>query len=101
MNKSLSHQPLDSEVLYAREVLDSYLSQQNVERDFRFVIDPMFFTQSIFIKTPKRVAALTMVMGFWMLIYNLYERKLHLRLAAARTSIPDQRGKLTIMPTLR
>ena len=92
---------LDGERLDASEVLESYLAQQRVERGFRFLKDPMFFTDSVFIKTPKRVAAVAMVMGLCLLVYSLGERELRLRLAAGESSIPDQRGKPTKTPTLR
>jgi transposase len=92
---------VDGGVLDAAEVLESYLAQQTVERGFRFLKDPLFFTDSVFIKTPKRVAALAMVMGLCLLVYSLGERELRLRLAASESSIPDQRGKPTKTPTLR
>jgi transposase len=92
---------LDGGVLDAAEILESYLAQQTVERGFRFLKDPMFFTDSVFIKTPKRVAALAMVMGLCLLVYSLGERELRLKLAASESSIPDQRGKPTKTPTLR
>lgn len=92
---------LEAGELDASEVLESYLAQQTVERGFRFLKDPMFFTQSVFIKTPKRVAAVAMVMGLCLLVYSLAERELRLKLAAGESSIPDQRGKPTQTPTLR
>lgn len=92
---------LDAGLLDASEILESYLAQQTVERGFRFLKDPMFFTDSVFIKTPKRVAAMAMVMGLSLLVYSLGERELRLKLAASESSIPDQRGKPTKTPTLR
>jgi transposase len=68
-----------------------------VERGFRFLKDPMFFTSSVFLKTPKRMAALAMVMGLILLVYSLGEREVRLELAHRVGSIPDQKGK----PTLR
>lgn len=92
---------LDGGALDAAEVLETYLAQQTVERGFRFLKDPMFFTDSVFIKTPKRVAALAMVMGLCLLVYSLGERELRLKLATAEMTILDQRGKPTKTPTLR
>lgn len=92
---------LDTERLDACEVLQSYLAQQSAERGFKFLKDPMFFADSVFIKTPKRVAALAMVMGLCLLVYALGERELRLKLATGESSIPDQRGKPTQTPTLR
>lgn len=92
---------LEAGELDTSEILESYLAQQRVERGFRFLKDPMFFTDSVFMKTPKRVAALAMVMGLCLLVYSLGERQLRLKLAASESSIPDQRGKPTQTPTLR
>ncbi|NEP44568.1 MAG: IS1634 family transposase, partial [Okeania sp. SIO2H7] len=55
-------------------MLQEYKAQQSTERGFRFLKDPMFFTDSVFIKTPKRVAALAMVMGLCLLVYSLGQR---------------------------
>ncbi len=87
--------------LPAEEVLQTYLGQQVVERGFRFLKDPLFFTSSVFLKTPKRVAALAMVMGLCLLVYSLGEREVRLKLAEDAASIPDQRGRPTRKPTLR
>ena len=63
--------------------------------------DPMFFTDNVFIKTPKRVAALAMVMGLCLLVYSLGQRALRQALQTAKASINNQVGKLTATPTLR
>lgn len=92
---------VDVEALPAEEVLETYLGQQVVERGFRFLKDPLFFTSSVFLKTPKRVAALAMVMGLCLLVYSLGEREVRLKLAESAASIPDQKGRPTRRPTLR
>jgi transposase len=92
---------LDEEGLPAEEVLEAYLEQGVVERGFRFLKDPMFFAQSVFLKSPKRVAALAMVMGLCLLVYALGERMLRQSLAEREDHIWDQKGKPTQRPTLR
>lgn len=92
---------MDAQALPAEEILQTYLDQQMVERGFRFLKDPMFFTASVFLKTPKRIAALAMVMGLCLLVYSLGEREVRLKLARSEASIPDQKGKPTQRPTLR
>ena len=67
----------------------------------RFLKDPLFFTSSIFLKSPHRVAALAMVMGLCLLVYNLGQRSLRLALQAADQTIPNQLGKPISTPTLR
>lgn len=82
-------------------MLQEYKAQQSTERGFRFIKYPMFFTDSVFIKTPKRVAALAMVMGLCLLVYSLGQRALRQALQAAKQSIKNQVGKPTATPTLR
>ena len=92
---------LDSEQLSDDEMLQEYKAQQSTERGFRFLKDPMFFTDSVFIKTPKRVAALAMVMGLCLLVYSDCQRALRQALQTAKQSIKNQVGKPTATPTLR
>ena len=92
---------LEQESLSTEEVLEAYLEQGVVERGFRFLKDPMFFTASVFLKNPKRVAALAMVMGLCLLVYALGERMVREALAKAEAHIRDQKGKPTQRPTLR
>lgn len=54
---------IPAESLSNDELLVEYKDQQVVERGFRFLRDPLFFTSSVFIKTPSRVAALAMIMA--------------------------------------
>ncbi|AFY71862.1 hypothetical protein Pse7367_3629 [Thalassoporum mexicanum PCC 7367] len=81
--------------------LNQYKAQQSVERGFRFLKDPLFFTSRVFIKSHHRVAAMAMVMGLCLLVYSLGQRKLRQALARAGDTIADQRGKPTDCPTLR
>ena len=92
---------LDSALLSNCQLLQEYKAQQSTERGFRFLKDPLFFTSSVFLKSPRRVAALAMVMGLCLLVYNLGQRSLRLALKAADQTIPNQLGKPTSTPTLR
>jgi len=71
-----------------------------VERGFRFLKDPMFFANSLFLKSPARIMAMIMVMGLALLIYALAERQLRQQLAACEETIPDQKGQPTQTPTM-
>lgn len=51
--------------------------------------------------TPRRVAALAMVMGLCLLVYTLGQRQLRQALADAEATIPNQLKKPTSTPTLR
>jgi transposase len=55
----------------------------------------------LFVKTPRRVAAIAMVMGLCLLVYALGERSLRGALAEEGASIRQQGGKPTQRPTLR
>ncbi len=92
---------LDAEILPNDEVLREYKGQQSSERGFRFLKDPLFFTSSVFLNTPRRVAALAMVMGLCLLVYTLGQRQLRQTLAREQETIPNQLGKPTESPTLR
>lgn len=87
--------------LSAVDALSEYKAQQGSERGFRFLKDPLFFASSVFLKTPARIAALGMVMGLCLLVYNLGQRQLRQALASAQQTIPNQLGKPTQRPTLR
>jgi transposase len=92
---------LESKSLTEEEMLSEYKGQQGTERGFRFLKDPMFFTSSVFLKTPERVAALAMVMGLCLLVYTLAQRALRQALASAKQTIKNQLGKPTATPTMR
>ena len=93
---------VSAEALSAEEVLRKYRGQnQGPERSFRFLKDPMFFADSFFLKSPKRIMALVMIMGLALLIYALAERKLRESLKETGESLPNQVGKPTQRPTMR
>lgn len=93
---------LDGEALPAAELLCAYKAQGiSVERGFRFLKDPLFFAESLFLKRPQRLMALLMVMGLALLIYALAERKVRQALQRRGETIPNQLGKPTQRPTLR
>ncbi|UFP92717.1 IS1634 family transposase [Gloeobacter morelensis] len=92
---------LDEQELSTAEVLSEYKAQQSVERGFRFLKDPLFFTSSVFLKSPERVEALAMVMGLCLLVYSLGQRQLRLALSAAQLTVKSQTKKPTATPTLR
>ena len=78
-----------------------YKEQQSAERGFGFLKEPLFFADSVFIKSPKRVETMAMVMGLCLLVYSLGQRELRRRLKEAKTGLKNQLGKLTEKPTLR
>lgn len=92
----------DPSRLSPEAMLAHYTAQGvSVERGFRFLKDPMFFADSLFLKKPERIMALVMIMGLSLLIYALAERKLRQALQENNDSIPNQTGKPTNTPTMR
>ena len=45
--------------------------QHDSERSFGLLKDPLFFTASVLLKTPQRIAALVVVMGLAVMVYTL------------------------------
>ncbi|MGJ5675650.1 MAG: IS1634 family transposase [Nostochopsis sp.] len=92
---------LDENELSNQQVLDEYKAQQANERGFRFLKDPLFFTSSVFVKSPERVEAIAMIMGLCLLVYNLAQRKLRQALLSSDSTIRNQVNKFTNNPTMR
>jgi transposase len=92
---------LDEQVLCDAEVLTEYKKQSEVERGFRFLKDPWFMADAVFLKTPRRIEALMMVMTLCLMVYNVGQHWLRQRLTARGQTLPSQVGKPTAKPTLR
>ncbi len=58
------------ENLTPSEILTAYKGQQSCERGFKFLKDPLFFADSVFLKYPSRVETLAMLMGLSLLVYT-------------------------------
>ncbi len=97
----LATNELKESVLSCDDILIKYKEQQSVERGFGFLKDPLFFADSVFLKSPKRVETMAMLMGLCLLVYSLGQRELRRRLKEAKTGLKNQLGKLTEKPTLR
>jgi transposase len=91
----------DKENYSAEKILTEYKEQQNVEGGFRFLKDPWFMVDSIFLKTPKRIEALMMVMTLCLLVYNVAQYKLRKKLKEDDATIPNQLNKPVKNPTMR
>jgi len=98
----LATNELDTKRLSDKKLLSVYKEQaQSVERGFRFLKDPMFFADSLFLKSPARIMAMIMIMGLSLLVYALAEREIRRQLKACNETIPNQKGKPTQSPTMR
>ena len=92
---------LEEESLSNDEMLAEYKAQQSCERGFGFIKDPLFFADSIFLKSPERIQAMAMIMGLCLLVYTLAQRELRKALSASKSTIKNQLGKAINNPTMR
>lgn len=97
----LATNDLDEQRCSDAQVLTEYKQQQGVERGFRFLKDPWFMVDSIFLKSPRRIEALMMVMTLCLLVYNVAQYRLRETLKAQDETLPNQLGKPVQNPTLR
>ena len=98
----LATNELDTEKMPDEKILKTYKAQGvTVERGFRFLKDPLFFADSLFLKSPARIMAMIMVMGLCLLVYALAEWRVRQQLQEQDETIPDQRGQPTQTPTMR
>jgi transposase len=97
----LATNELESTKLCDEEALRAYKEQQHAERGFRFLKDPLFFADSMFLKNESRIVAMVMIMGLALMVYSLAEHKLREALEKEDETIPDQRKKPTKKPTMR
>ena len=85
-----------------REVIEAYKRQNDsVEKGFRFLKDPVFFTSSLFVKKPERIEGLLMVMTLALLVYSIAQRMMRKHLNDTGETLPNQIKKETSKPTLR
>jgi len=92
---------IDTQQLDDQEVVAAYQSQYKVERGFRFLKDPLFFVSSLFLKKPKRIMGLLMVMLLSLLVYGIAERRMRACLSEQKETLPNQIGQKIETPTLR
>ena len=93
---------LSKERLNAEEVLEAYKKQNTtVERGFRFLKDPTFFTSSLFLKKPSRIEGLLMVMTLALFVYSLAQRRMRAYLEEHQETLPNQIKKEIQTPTLK
>lgn len=97
----LATNDLDAKGYTNEDMLEEYKSQQNVEQGFRFLKDPWFMVDSVFLKLPHRVEALMMVMTLCLMVYNLAQYRLRERLTDQNETLPNQLGKEIKNPTMR
>lgn len=97
----LATNDLDKTAYPNSSILKEYKEQQGVEGGFRFIKDPWFMVDSVFLKSPKRIEALMMVMTLCLLVYNFAQHKIRMSLKDTKDTLPNQLNKQIQNPTLR
>jgi len=75
--------------------------QQKVERGFRFLKDPWFMANTLFLKSPKRIMALMVIMTLCLLVYSALEYRIRQTLVQHQKTFPSQSGSVTAKPSAR
>ena len=97
----LATNDLDKARLPDEQILREYKDLQKVERGFRFLKDPWFLLDKIFLKTPNRIAALMAVMALCLMVYTVAEYELRQSLKRGNLTLPNQLKKEVTNPTMR
>lgn len=98
----LATNQLDEAQLSHEAMIDHYTpGQQKVERGFRFLKDPCFMAHTLFLKSPKRIMALMMIMTLCLLVYSALEYRIRQSLNQHSVTFPNQLGTFTTKPTAR
>ena len=83
------------------ELFQAYKGQSKVEKGFRFLKDPDLLVSAIYLKSPKRIEALLMVMTLCLMVYAALEHRLRNELKTSNTLVPNQVGKMIRNPTMK
>ncbi len=97
----LATNDLAQDKLSDQDMLKEYKDLSKVERGFRFLKDPRFMLDKLFLKTPNRIAALTAIMTLCLMVYNIAEYDLRQKLVTMGATLPNQLKKQIQNPTLR
>jgi transposase len=97
----LATNDLDENNFPDETILFQYKEQQKVERGFRFLKDPWFMVDSVFLKSENRIEALMMVMTLCLMIYNVAQHRLRTVLREKNETLPNQLNKPIKNPTMR
>lgn len=81
-----------------KQLLTIYKDQHMVEGNFGFLKDPVF-VNALFLKTPKRIEALGLILVLTLMIWRLMERTMRLNLAKTNTKITGWMKRQTSRPT--
>lgn len=92
---------MDSSALDNAQLLQHYKGQGKVEKGFRFLKDPLFLADALFLNNSHRIVALMMIMSLCLMVYAALEYRIRSQLQACAEYFPHQTGKLIQNPTAR
>jgi transposase len=87
-----------SQVVSSKQLLTIYKDQHMVESNFAFLKDPVF-VNALFLKSPRRIEALGLVLILALLIWRLIERTMRLNLKTDQAKITGWVKRQTSRPT--
>jgi transposase len=90
----------DLTILSDHDVLKQYKQQSQIETSFKSMKSDAFELDSFYLKTPKRIGALMMIMTLCLLVCNFSQYKLRTCLVEQNDALPNQLGKPVKNPTI-
>jgi len=97
----LATNQLDAHQLTDSDILKQYKEQSQVESGFKFIKDNAFELDSFYLKTPRRIEALMMIMTLCLMVYNFAQYHIRKCLQDNNDVLPNQLGKPTKKPTIK
>ena len=97
----LATNKMNIEELNSQEILNQYKQQSCVESGFKFIKSNTFELSSFYLKTPKRIDALMMVMTLCLMVYNFAQYQMRKCIQENDDVIPNQVGKPIKNPTMK
>jgi transposase len=95
----ISNVPVEGQnAMDSKQLLTTYKGQYGVESDFAFLKDPLV-VNDLFLKTPKRIEALGMILIIALIVWRLMERSMRVHVQNTKTALPGWDRKPTMKPT--
>ena len=82
----------------SKELLRAYQDQHSVEQNFGFLKDPVF-VNALFLKTPRRIEALGLVLVLALMVWRLMERTMRISLKQEESKVVGWNNRKTSRPT--
>lgn len=82
----------------SKDLLIAYKDQHSIERNFGFLKDPVF-VNALFLKTPRRIEALGLILVLALMIWRLMERTMRISLKDTASKVNGWNNRQTSRPT--